>query len=72
MNTNSAVLEREGTQTAVAETQVEETKVQPKPDVTTFKSIVARHLKNQGFMTVEQLCVPQTQALIDELATLFV
>jgi hypothetical protein len=65
-------LDREETQTPVAETQVEETKVQSKPDVSTFKSVVARHLKQWRFETVEQLCVPQTQALIDELATLFV
>ncbi len=72
MDPNTAVLEREDTHTPVAGTQVEETKGQSKPDVTTFKEIVARHLKNWGFQTVEELCTPQTQSLIDELATHFV
>ena len=71
MDTN-AVLEREDTQTTVVETKVDEPKVQAKPDVETFKEIVARHLISWGVQTVEQLCVPQTQALIDELATYFV
>ena len=67
MDTNTSILEREE-----EETKVEETKVQPKPDVKTFKEIVARHLKNWSVQTVEDLCTPQTEALIDELAPYFV
>jgi hypothetical protein len=62
MDTNTPVLEREA----------EETKVQVKPDVETFKRIVNRHLVKWSVGTVEELCTPQTQALIDELATHFV
>jgi hypothetical protein len=39
-----------------------------KPDVATFKEIVARHLRNWGASSVEGLCTDQTRGLIDELA----
>ncbi|HYT42346.1 MAG TPA: hypothetical protein VEP90_08365 [Methylomirabilota bacterium] len=67
MDQNTFTLERED-----EETKVEETKVQAKPDVETFKSIVAHHLRSWSVGTVEELCTPQTQALIDELAPYFV
>ncbi len=62
MESNTLTLEREA----------EETRVQAKPDVPTFKDIVNRHLVKWSVGTVEELCEPQTQALIDELATHFV
>ncbi len=70
-STGATLLEREVTETPVVETEVEETKVLPKPDVSTFKEIVARHLRQWSVQTVEDLCTPQTQSLIDELATHF-
>ncbi len=42
-----------------------------KPDVVTFKEIVARHLRNWGVLYVEDLCTDQTRSLIDELAEHF-
>lgn len=42
-----------------------------KPNVATFKEIVARHLRNWSVSSVEDLCTDQTRGLIDELAEHF-
>ncbi len=59
--------------TVEPETDQEETlTTTPKtPDVVTFKEIVARHLRNWGVSSVEDLCTAQTRSLIDELAEHF-
>ena len=38
-----------------------------KPDVATFKAVVARHCNAWSVRTVEDLCTSQAQAYIDEL-----
>ena len=43
----------------------------PRPTVEVLKEVIARHCRNQGVTSVENLCHQQTEGLIDELAPLF-